>query len=115
MYLLLALIVYTLYDNGRIIVDYVTVTHAQIPASFDGYRILQISDLHGRKFGTENKNLVSLIDSLEYDMILLTGDYMTDADSGDYWDIVDLLTDIEKRDVPILYILGEAALCSGKC
>ena len=33
---------------------------------------------------------------------------MTDADSGDYWDIVDLLTDIEKRDVPILYILGEA-------
>lgn len=106
--LLLALIVYTLYDNGRIIVDYVTVTHAQIPASFDGYRILQISDLHGRKFGTENKNLVSLIDSLEYDMILLTGDYMTDADSGDYWDIVDLLTDIEKRDVPILYILGEA-------
>lgn len=47
--LLLALIVYTLYDNGRIIVDYVTVTHAQIPASFDGYRILQISDLPWKK------------------------------------------------------------------
>ena len=56
--LVLALIIYTLYDNGRIIVDYVTVEHSQVPASFDGFRILQISDLHGKKFGTENKNLV---------------------------------------------------------
>ena len=46
--LLLSLIIYTLYDNGRIVVDYVTVTHSQIPESFDGYNILQISDIHGR-------------------------------------------------------------------
>ncbi len=106
--LLLALIVYTLYDNGRIVVDSVTVAHSQVPASFDGFRILQISDLHGKKFGTENKNLVSLIDSLEYDMILLTGDYAKSPDSGDYWDIIDLLTDIKRKDVPIFYILGES-------
>lgn len=106
--LLLSLIVYTLYDNGRIVVDRVTVTHAQVPASFDGYRILQISDLHGKKFGTENKNLVELIDHLEYDMILLTGDYMSSPHSDDYWDIIDLLTDIKNINVPILYILGES-------
>jgi len=106
--LLLSLIVYTLYDNGRIVVDYVTVAQEQVPASFDGFRILQISDLHGKTFGTENKNLVSLIDSLEYDMILLTGDYMSSPESGDYWDVIDLLTDIRKRDVPIFYILGES-------
>ncbi len=106
--LLLSLIVYVLYDNGRITVDYVTVEHPQIPASFDGFRILQISDIHGKMFGEENRNLVELIDSLEYDMILLTGDYMSDPDSGNYWDVIDILTDIEDRDVPVLYILGES-------
>lgn len=106
--LLLSLIIYTLYDNGRIVVDYVTVTHSQIPESFDGYNILQISDIHGRKFGNENINLVTEINKIDYDMILLTGDYMSDPESGDYWDIVDLLSDIDKKDIPILYILGES-------
>ena len=106
--LLLALIVYTLYDNGRIVVERVTVSHAQVPVSFDGFRILQISDLHGKKFGSENRNLIQQIDSLEYDMILLTGDYMSNPNSDDYWDIIDLLTDIKKKDVPVLYVLGES-------
>lgn len=106
--LLLFLIIYTLYDNGRIVVDYVTVSHSQIPVQFDGYRILQISDLHGRKFGEENRNLVEIIDSLEYDMILLTGDYISDPETGDYWDIIDLILALKKQDVPVLYILGEA-------
>ena len=106
--LLFSLIFYTLYDNGKVIVDYVTVTHQQVPATFDGYKILQISDLHGRKFGEENINLVKAIDSIEYDMILLTGDYMENPETGDYWDIIDLLDDIENKNVPIFYILGES-------
>lgn len=105
---LFSLVIYTLYDNGRIVVDNVTVTHNQVPASFDGYKILQISDIHGRKFGAENANLVEAIDNTEYDMILLTGDYMSTPESGDYWDIIDLLGDIKNKNVPILYVLGEA-------
>ena len=106
--LLLALVVYTLYDNGRIVVDYVTVKHSQVPDSFDGYKILQISDLHGKKFGEENNNLVEVIDSIDYDMILLTGDYMDEPNGDNYWDIIDLLEDIKNKDVPKLYILGES-------
>ena len=98
--LLLALIVYTLYDNGRIVVERVTVSHAQVPVSFDGFRILQISDLHGKKFGSENKNLIQQIDSLEYDMILLTGDYMSNPKSDDYWDIIDLGEGTRMRSSP---------------
>jgi len=105
---LFSLVIYTLYDNGRIVVENVTVTHKQVPASFDGYKILQISDLHGRKFGEENANLVEAIDSIEYDMILLTGDYMENPESGDYWDIIDLLGDIKNNNVPVFYILGES-------
>lgn len=106
--LLVALVIYTLYDNGQIEVDYVTVTHSQIPKSFDGFKILQISDLHGKRFGEENENLIKKINGLDYDMILFTGDYMSNPESGDYWDLVDLVTALDKKDVPMLYILGES-------
>lgn len=105
---LLLLVVYTLYDNGRIVVEYVTVTHQQIPSSFNGYKILQISDIHGRKFGEENENLINKINSIDYDLILLTGDYMSEPDTGDYWDIIDLLDALDNKDAPVLYILGES-------
>lgn len=106
--LLFSLVVYTLYDNGRIVVDNVTVTHSQVPYAFDGYKILQLSDFHGRKFGDNNENLVNIINDIDYDLILLTGDYMSDEDGGDYWDIIDLIDALDNKDVPVLYILGEA-------
>lgn len=106
--LLIALAVYTLYDNGQIEVEYVTVTHSQIPKSFDDFKILQVSDLHGKRFGENNSNLIDKINGLDYDMILFTGDYMSNPDDGDCWDMVDLITALEKKDVPMLYILGES-------
>ncbi len=106
--LLIALCVYTLYDNGQIEVDYVTVTHNQIPKSFDNFKILQISDLHGKSFGKDNANLISKINTINYDMILFTGDFMENPEDGDSWAIIDIISEIKNKDVPMLYILGES-------
>lgn len=49
----------------------------KLPASFDGYRIVQISDLHLGTWGTETGFLTDLVDrinSLNPDMIVFTGD-----------------------------------------
>ena len=32
-----------------------------LPKEFDGYRIVQLSDLHNKEFGSENKRLVKKI------------------------------------------------------
>ena len=58
------------------VVEEVTVEHARIPAELDGYRIVQISDLHvsaaARKWRTER--VVEIANALKGDLIVVTGD-----------------------------------------
>ncbi len=69
--LLLAL----LFDsNCRIVTDVYTVPIDGLPEGFSGARILQISDVHGAKFGKENARLLAQAAALQPDYILLTGD-----------------------------------------
>jgi predicted MPP superfamily phosphohydrolase len=42
-----------------------------------GLRILQISDLHGKRFGRGSQRLLDEIDRLDYDIIAITGDIIT--------------------------------------
>ncbi len=105
--LLILLIFLIARDNNRISVHRVTMTHAQIPEAFDGYTILQLTDFHGKTFGNMQERLLSLINGLDYDMILLTGDYLSDPSSDDYWVILDVLDGLRK-EVPVYYILGES-------
>ena len=45
-----------------------------LPEGFDGYRIVQLSDLHMAEFGTDNYRLVEQVAQLQPDLIALTGD-----------------------------------------
>ena len=47
------------------------------PDSFDGFKIIQLSDLHGADFGG---GLVEKVRQQEPDIIALTGDFVTDED-----------------------------------
>lgn len=83
--LLLAVLVgWIVWDNNRITVTEYTIKDNEIPESFSGYRIVQISDLHNAEFGSENELLLNNIRLLQPDIIVLTGDlidsYHTDVD-----------------------------------
>ena len=54
------------------------VNSQKLPESFDGFKIVQLSDLHGAEFGEDGMELVDKVGSLEPDMIALTGDFVTD-------------------------------------
>lgn len=45
-----------------------------LPAAFDGLRIVQLSDLHAACFGKDQATLLSVVDSLDADLVLITGD-----------------------------------------
>lgn len=45
-----------------------------LPESFEGYRVVQISDLHGMSFGPGNRRLTELVRRQEPDIIAFTGD-----------------------------------------
>ena len=52
---------------------------AGLPDDFEGYRIVQLSDLHGASFGKENRRLVDRVRRENPDIIVLTGDFIEDA------------------------------------
>lgn len=47
-----------------------------LPEAFDGFKILQITDLHCKRFGENQSGLMKKIDKLEPDLVVLTGDMM---------------------------------------
>jgi len=53
-----------------------TVTSNKIPNSFEGYKILQLTDLHSASFGKDNAELIKIIDVIKPDIIVVTGDMM---------------------------------------
>lgn len=58
----------------------VDITFENLPAGFDGYRIVQISDIHASSFIEREDQLakaVGMINSLEPDLIVFTGDLIT--------------------------------------
>lgn len=62
------------WQNNALEVTNYTYSSDEIPSSFDGYRIVQISDLHNKNFGKQPNRLIKKVQSLQPDMIVVTGD-----------------------------------------
>ncbi len=72
---IIALPISVLYMYGdHLKVSSYDISSQKIPASFDGYVIVQISDLHNNNFGTKQDSLISEVAALNPDIIVLTGD-----------------------------------------
>ena len=68
-----------LYDQqNRIQPETVDACSPRLPAAFDGFRVVQISDLHGKMFGADNERLLKAVAGLEPDLIAITGDLVDD-------------------------------------
>ena len=61
-------------DNIRLTVTRYSLAFAYLPEEFDGFKIVQVSDLHNARFGKEQRKLIAAINSARPDMIAITGD-----------------------------------------
>lgn len=62
-------------ENAALSVSHYEIAAEKIPAAFDGFRIVQLSDLHGRLFGKDGRRLLAKIKAQRPDMIAVTGDF----------------------------------------
>lgn len=101
------LIVCGIFNRKRIAVNQEVVEFSTLPAAFDGYRVVHISDLHLGSFGGDTvfvSTLVDRINSLQPDVVLFTGDVVTRV-SSEMKDYVSSLSRLNGED-GVYAILG---------
>lgn len=88
---LIFLLLFFYWQNHTLQITRYELTYDNLPKSFDGYRIVQISDMHGKTFGMENIGLANKIKSLKPDVLLITGDMMSSTinDEGAFFEFLD--------------------------
>ena len=72
--ILLGFVIWVIHSNTVPTLTEVTIPAEGLPSGFDGFRIVQISDLHDAEFGKDHAKTLGLIREAEPDVILLTGD-----------------------------------------
>ncbi len=86
------------------------VNSKKLPESFDGFKIVQLSDLHGAEFGEDGMGLVEKVKELEPDIIALTGDFVTDeGDLAAVKKLAGRLTEL----CPVYFVSGNHEFGSG--
>ena len=66
--------------NKNFVIKQEVLTYKKLPSGFNNYKILQLSDLHSKEFGENNKNLLDAVEKINPDLILVTGDMFTVSD-----------------------------------
>ena len=102
-FLLLGAVLFVLDQNNRIDAETVNVSLAGLPDSFAGFRIVQLSDLHGKTFGENNTRLLSEIREEKLDLIAITGDL---ADDPAQFDAMGTLAAELTQIAPTYYVTG---------
>lgn len=99
--------IYNLHLNSSFIIATQNVSVENLPAAFDSFKILQISDLHGSSFGDGQADLIQAIHQTDYDLLVLTGDMNQKAESSlaNSKAVLDLINGID-RQKPILWVDG---------
>ena len=91
------------FENFTLSTSTVTAACAALPEAFSGLRIVQISDLHGRRFDAGSRYLLALVRLQSPDIIALTGDL---ADEFTDFSMLPPLLDGLTALAPTFYVTG---------
>lgn len=98
------LIFYNLYVNSNVYTTNINIKSERIPKEFDGFKIVQISDLHNEEFGEGNVKILDKVKEEKPDIIAITGDII-DSNTEDITIAVNLAKNL--NDIaPTYYITG---------
>lgn len=92
------------YENNHLVVTEYNYYNEKLPEQLDGYRIVMISDLHNAEFGTNNEKLLSRIQELKPDIIVITGDIVDSSHTN--IDAAINVTENAMKICPVYYVTG---------
>lgn len=98
------LMLFCFWQNNMLTVSEYTYKSGKITAGINNFRIVQISDLHNKSFGKNQKRLLEKTEELSPDIIVITGD-IVDSNHTDISKALDFVNGAVKIS-PVYYITG---------
>ena len=95
---------WNIIQNQHIGVNKITIKSESLPYVFQGYKIVQVSDLHNAEFGENNIDLLSAIKEQSPDIIVVTGD-IVDSQRTNVQIARDFVNNASKI-APVYYVTG---------
>ncbi len=95
---------WTIWGNITVGTTLYPIYDTNLPSGFEGYKIVQISDLHNAKFGQNNSQLWKILQKEAPNMIALTGDLVDSAHTD-----IEIVVSLVKRAMeiaPCYYVTG---------
>lgn len=102
--LLLVVLIRIYIDNEILEISNIEIKSDKLPDIFDGYKMVQLSDLHSKNFGNDNQKLIDIIDNESPDIIVMTGDMVT-ANEKSFTIFYNLVKRLVKK-YKVYYIYG---------
>jgi uncharacterized protein len=99
--IIISFLLYAIWDNNRVILVDQVVKINGLPDSFEDYKILVLSDLHGKSFGEQQQDLLALINSVDFDAVYIGGD-MQASDSSGFEPLLEIIAGLPGA-VPVYY------------
>lgn len=109
---ILCLVIFFIWQNNSIVITYSEYGNTKIPKSFEGFVIAQVSDLHNKTFGHNQKKLLNKLDKTAPDIILVTGD-LIDSKRYNLNPAMDFINGAMKI-APVYYVSGNHESWSGQ-
>ncbi|ATO51119.1 metallophosphoesterase [Brevibacillus laterosporus] len=92
------------WGNTAIQTTKININNEKIPESFDGFTIVQVSDLHNAEFGNNQSRLLNAIKAVSPDFIAVTGD-LIDSNHTDVAKAMEFINGAIEI-APVYYVTG---------
>lgn len=102
--LIILFLIFSIWQNNDLVITEYTYSTEKITKEMDGYRIVQISDLHNKRFGKKQSRLLRAISKENPDIIVVTGD-LVDSNHTNV-DIAMEFMEGASKIAPVYYVTG---------
>ncbi|OPJ55859.1 metallophosphoesterase [Alkalithermobacter paradoxus] len=99
------------FNNNYIVTRKIDIHSRKTPLELNDFKIVQISDLHSKSFGKNQRKLINSVKNQKPNLIVLTGD-MVDRRRYNEKPVIDLVKEVIKI-APTYYITGNHEIWSG--
>lgn len=106
------ILVFSLWQNNSIVVTKLQYSNKKIPKEFNKFKIVHISDLHNKKFGNNQENLMKKLKDTTPDIIVITGDLIDRRKFN--LDVAMKFIEQSVKIAPIYYVSGNHEAWSEK-